>query len=83
MMAVTAMRSGAKWRSGRPVKILVPNCLLRDAKGLRKRVAAGEKRAALAREFGISRETVPGSHGRDPYDCQIGGHKAIDLAEAL
>ena len=28
------------------------------AKELRKRVAAGEKKAALAREFGISRETL-------------------------
>lgn len=33
---------------------LTPEC----AQELRKRVAAGEKRAALAREFGISRQTL-------------------------
>ena len=31
---------------------------LEEARGLRGRVAAGEKKAALAREFGISRETL-------------------------
>jgi DNA invertase Pin-like site-specific DNA recombinase len=35
-----------------------PSLTLERAEELRKRVAAGEKRAALAREFGISRETL-------------------------
>jgi DNA invertase Pin-like site-specific DNA recombinase len=35
-----------------------PSLTPERAQELRKRVAAGEKRAALAREFGISRETL-------------------------
>ena len=35
-----------------------PSLTPERAKELRKRVAAGEKKAALAREFGISRETL-------------------------
>jgi DNA invertase Pin-like site-specific DNA recombinase len=35
-----------------------PSLTPERARELRKRVAAGEKRAALAREFGISRETL-------------------------
>jgi len=35
-----------------------PSLTAEQAENLRERVAAGEKKAGLAREFGISRETL-------------------------